>query len=158
MVIRVSSSGRKPESSDTSYSPPNFGLFDKVFGDYLNQLANRGGRTAQGQENWLPSVDIYENERDLVIKADIPGVDEKEIDLKLEGNILTISAYREFDGEDAKRNFYQVEGSYGRTSRSFRLPETADQDKINASYKNGVLKVTISSKPEAASRSIKVNT
>jgi len=158
MVIRVSSSGRTPESSETSYSPGTFGLFDKVFGDYLNQWANRSGSVARSGDHWLPSVDIYENEGDLVIKADIPGVDEKAIDLKLEGNILTISANREFDGEDAKSNFYQIEGSYGRTLRSFRLPETADHDKINASYKNGVLMVTIPSKPEATARPIRVNT
>jgi HSP20 family protein len=158
MVIRVSSSGMKPESNETSYTPSPYALFDRVFGDYLNQWANRSGRALDRGENWLPSVDVYEKDGDLVIKADIPGVDEKQIDLKLEGNILTVSANRDFDNEDAKCNFYQVEGSYGQTSRSFRLPETADHDKINASYKNGVLKVVIPSKPETASRSIKVNT
>jgi HSP20 family protein len=114
--------------------------------------ASRFGRSRDGS----PSVDVYEKEGELVIMADVPGVDEKAIDLKLEGNILTIKGERKLDADAEKSAYYQVEGSYGSFSRSFRLPDSVDAGRITARCKNGVLTVSIPSKPEAQPRTIKV--
>jgi len=99
---------------------------------------------------------VYEKEGNLVIKADMPGVDEKAIDLNLEGNILSLRGERKLDPEVEQGTYYQVEGFYGSFSRSFRLPDSIDADKISANYRNGVLTVTVPSKPEAQPRTIKV--
>ena len=151
MVIRVTSSSSKPETEERSYSQTPFRAFEDFFNDWMAR-ASRFGRSREG----VPSVDIYEKEGELVIMADVPGVDEKDIDLKLEGNILTIKGERKLDAEAEKSTYYQVEGSYGSFSRSFRLPDSVDADRIAAKCRNGVLTVSIPSKPEAQPRTIKV--
>ncbi len=157
MVIRVTTSNRGQEASDTSYSPSPYRLFDRMFENMFNEWAVRTQSRPGTTEGWHPPVDVFEKEGNLVIQADIPGVDEKSIDLKLEGNVLTIKGERKFNGETKATDYYQVEGSYGPFSRSFRLPDGADNDKISAAYKNGVLSVTIPAKAEVQPRSIKVS-
>jgi HSP20 family protein len=152
MVIRVTSSSAKPETDEKSYTPTPFRVFEDFFNDWMARTA----RSGNAHEGSRPVVDIYEKEGDLVIKADIPGVDEKAIDLKLEGNVLTIRGEKKLEPEAEQGTFYQVEGFYGSFSRSFRLPDSIDADKISAKYRNGVLTVTVPSKPEAQARTIKV--
>jgi len=82
---------------------------------------------------------------------------EKQIDLKLEGNTLTLKGERKMDSEDKKNNYHRVESFYGSFIRTFRLPDTVDMDKISADYKNGVLTVTMPQKPEVRPREIPVN-
>jgi HSP20 family protein len=151
MVIRVTSSNSKPETDERPYSQTPFRAFEDFFNDWMAK-ASRFGRSGEGS----PSVDVYEKEGELVIKADVPGVEEKAIDLKLQGNILTIMGERKLDAEAEKSTYYQVEGSYGSFSRSFRLPDSVDADRITAKCKNGVLTVSIPSKPETQPRTIKV--
>jgi HSP20 family protein len=152
MVIRVTSSNTKPQTDEKPYMQTPFRVFEDFFNDWMARTARAGN----SHEGYRPSVDIYEREGDLVIKADIPGVDEKAIDLKLEGNVLTIRGERKIDPETEKSTFYQVEGFYGNFSHSFRLPDSIDADKITAKCGNGVLTVTAPSKPEAQPRTIKV--
>lgn len=152
MVIRVTSTSAKPEAEEKSFTQTPFRVFEDFFNDWVARTAQYGA-SHQGPG---PVVDVYEKEGDLVIKADIPGVDEKAIDLKLEGNILTIRGERKLDPEVENSTFYQTEGFYGNFSRSFRLPDSIDADKISAKYRNGVLTITIPSKPEAQPRTIKV--
>jgi HSP20 family protein len=152
MVIRVTSTSAKPEAEEKSFTQTPFRVFEDFFNDWVARTAQYGA-SRQGPG---PVVDVYEKEGDLVIKADIPGVDEKAIDLKLEGNILTIRGERKLDPEVENSTFYQTEGFYGNFSRSFRLPDSIDADKISAKYRNGVLTITIPSKPEAQPRTIKV--
>ncbi len=157
MVIRVTTSNPGHEAGDTAYSPSPSRAFDRLFENMFNEWATRVQGRSGTTEGWRPSVDIFEKEGNLVIQTDIPGVDEKSIDLKLEGNVLTIKGERNFNGETKPSDCYQVEGSYGPFSRSFRLPDGADSDKISANYKNGVLSVTIPAKSEVKPRSIKVS-
>jgi HSP20 family protein len=152
MVIRVNSSSAKPETDDKSVTSTPF----RVFEDFFNDWVARTARAGNSQEGSRPLVDVYEKEGNLVIKADMPGVEEKAIDLKLEGNILSLRGERKLDPEVEQGTYYQVEGFYGSFSRSFRLPDSIDADKISANYRNGVLTVTVPSKPEAQPRTIKV--
>lgn len=110
-----------------------------------------------GRENWLPAVDILEKNGDLLLRCEIPGLNEKDIDLKLEGKLLTLKGEKKVEHEEGLGNYHRVESFYGTFSRTFTLPEAADTDKIKADYKNGVLTVTIPQKPEVRPREITVS-
>jgi len=113
--------------------------------------------TQESRENWMPAVDILEKEGNLILRAELPGMTEKQIDIKLEGNTLTLKGERKMENEDKKSNYHRIESFYGSFTRSFRLPDTVDAEKINAEYKNGVLTVTIPQKPEVRPREIPVS-
>jgi len=102
-------------------------------------------------------VDILEKDGNLILRAELPGMTEKQIELKLEGNTLTLKGERKMENEDKKSSYHRVESFYGSFTRSFRLPDTVDAEKINAEYKNGVLMVTIPQKPEVRPREIPVS-
>lgn len=102
------------------------------------------------------AVDIQENEDQIRIHADLPGVDKDDISVQVEGNILTIRAERAFEDEENREDYHRVERYYGTYARSFTLPETADTDKMNAKHENGVLRVTIPKRPESKPRKVKV--
>jgi HSP20 family protein len=127
-------------------------LFEEFFNDFPF-----GSSLLESKDTWIPSVDILEKEGNLVLRAELPGMTEKEIDLKLEGNTLTLKGERKMDNEDKKSNYHRVERFYGSFTRSFELPETVDLEKINAEYKNGVLTVTIPQKPAVKPREIPVS-
>ena len=109
------------------------------------------------KEGWIPSVDILEKDGNLILRAELPGMTEKQIELKLEGNTLTLKGERKMENEDKKNNYHRIESFYGSFTRSFRLPDTVDAEKINAEYKNGVLTVTMPQKPEVRPREIPVS-
>ncbi len=88
-----------------------------------------------------PAIDIYEKGDKLLVEADLPGVDKKDIDIRLEDNILTIAAEKKAEREVKKDNYYQLERSYGSIRRSIRVPEGVKEDQIKASYRDGVLKI-----------------
>lgn len=119
----------------------------------------RGARTpdeAMSTTAWSPAVDIYETENDIVLKAELPEVDQKEIDIQVANNTLTISGERKFDESLKKENFHRVERAYGRFSRSFTLPSLINQEKIKAEYKDGVLRVELPKRDETKPKQIKV--
>lgn len=105
---------------------------------------------------WTPSVDIYEDANQMVIKADLPEVEEKDIDIRIENNTLTIRGERKFEKKVAEENYLRVERSYGAFSRSFALPSTVNPEGIQAEYRNGVLSVTLPKREESKPRQIKV--
>ena len=105
---------------------------------------------------WNPAVDIYETDNDLVLKAELPGIDQKDIDVQVENHTLSLRGERKVEKETKEENFRCVERSYGSFSRSFTLPETVDQEKIRAEYKDGVLTVTLPKRPETKPKQIKV--
>jgi len=117
---------------------------------------------ARGEEKdmiastWTPSVDIYEKENELVLTAELPGIDEKDIEIKIEDNTLTLRGERKFEKETKEENYHRIERSYGTFFRSFTIPQYIDQDRIEAEYENGVLKVNMPKKPEAKPKSVKV--
>jgi HSP20 family protein len=131
--------------------PSTTRLFEEFFNDFPFN-----GFLPETRESWIPSVDILEKDGNLILRAELPGMTEKDIDLKIEGNTLTLKGERKMDSEDNKSNYHRVESYYGSFTRSFRLPDTLDYEKINAEYKNGVLTVTLPQKPEVKPREIPV--
>jgi len=105
---------------------------------------------------WAPPVDIYETENEIVLKAELPEIDQKDIEIKVEDNSLTIRGERRFDQETKKENYHRIERAYGKFSRSFSLPNTIDQEKIKASYKDGILKLVMPKKEEKKPKQITV--
>jgi HSP20 family protein len=106
---------------------------------------------------WAPAVDIYETENELVLKADLPDVNEKDLDIRIESNILTIKGERKFEQKVKEDNYLRVERTYGSFSRSFSLPSTVDNGSIKAEYKNGVLTVELPKRAESKPRQVKIN-
>ncbi len=126
----------------------NLRLFEDAFTRMMTEpRANRP---------WSPAVDIYETENELVLKADLPDVDLKDIDVRVENQTLTISGERKFESEDSGKGYHRIERSYGSFTRSFAVPNTFDTDKISAGFKNGVLTVTLPKKEAAKPRQIKI--
>ncbi len=127
-------------------------LFEEFFNDFPFDRT-----LPETRESWMPAVDILEKDGNLILRAELPGISEKEIDLKLEGNTLTLKGERKMENEDKKSNYHRIESFYGSFTRSFRLPDTVDLGKINAEYKNGVLTIALPQKPEVKPREIPVS-
>jgi len=110
----------------------------------LFESALHGWPTDSNATNaWAPLADIYETDNELVVTTDLPGVDPKKIDVRVENNVLTIRGERQFEQKVGKENFHRVERSYGAFSRSFTLSTVVDSDRIRASYKDGVLSISL---------------
>ena len=103
---------------------------------------------------WAPPVDIYETEKEIVLKADLPGISLSEVDIRVENNTLTIRGERNFEKDVKEDNYHRVERSYGAFVRTFTLPNTVQAEKIEASYENGVLRVTMPKREEARPKQI----
>ena len=106
---------------------------------------------------WTPAVDIFETENELVIKADLPDVDMKDIQVEIENGTLSLKGERKFESEEKNHGYHRIERSYGSFARHFSLPDTVEPDKVKAEYKNGVLNVTLPKKELAKPRSVRVN-
>jgi HSP20 family protein len=127
--------------------------------DQFNRLFNESFRTPREESaltTWAPAVDIYETPNELVVKADLPDVNEKDIDVRVENNLLTIHGERKFEKSVSEENFLRVERTHGAFSRSFSLPNTLNAEAIGAEYKNGVLTVTLPKREESKPRQVKV--
>ena len=107
--------------------------------------------------SWRPVVDIYENEDAVVVKAELPGVDKKDIKVDLKDGVLTLSGERSHEKEVKEDNYYRKEREFGRFHRSFTVPAEIDPDKINAEFKDGVLKVEIPKPEEKKPKKIAVH-
>jgi len=124
----------------------------------LFQDFNRPGQdelTATG--SFVPAVDVYEDEHKVTLKLEIPGIDQNDVDIRLENNTLTVRGERKFEKEEKEENFHRIERRYGSFARSFTLPNTLDSEKVQANYENGVLKIDIAKRAEAKPKQIKVN-
>lgn len=124
----------------------------RVFEDAFNRFFTE----PQTNRPWTPAVDIYETENDLVVKADLPDVELKDIDVRVENQTLTIAGQRKFEKQDNGAGYHRIERSYGNFTRSFAVPNSFDTDKIAASFKNGVLSVSLPKKEAAKPRQIKI--
>jgi HSP20 family protein len=111
-------------------------------------------RTDEGE--WLPSVDVSETKNDLVVKAELPGMDPKDIDISLSDGHLIIRGEKKQEREEKEEDYHFIERSYGSFTRSVQLPKQVNRDKINASYKNGILKVVLPKSEEAKTKEIKI--
>jgi HSP20 family protein len=107
--------------------------------------------------SWAPSVDIYEHEGNIVLKAELPGIDPKDVDVRVENNVLTLRGERRLDSEVRREDYHRVERAYGKFSRSFTLPSVVDTDKIKADYAHGVLQVSLPQKEEAKPKQISIS-
>lgn len=129
---------------------------NRLFDESFRGLARPGEEDWGLGGTWAPPVDIYEHEGNIVLKAELPGVDPKEVDVHLENNVLTLRGERKFGSEVTRENYHRVERSYGTFSRSFTLPSNADGEKISAKFDNGVLTVTIAKRPETKPRVVDI--
>jgi HSP20 family protein len=123
-------------------------LFRDSFGDNQDALST---------SNFSPAVDVYEDEHTVNLKIEVPGVDEKDLDIRVENNTLTVHGERKFEKEEKEENFRRVERQYGSFTRSFTLPQTVDAENVSANYDKGVLKITLPKKAEAKPKQIKVS-
>lgn len=130
------------------------------FQEHLNRLLDSkavGRCDTSALTAWAPAVDIYETENELVIKADLPEINEKDLDVRVENNTLTIHGERKFEQKVKEGSYLRTERSYGSFSRSFSLPNTVNTDAIKAEYKNGVLTVELPKRAESKPKQVKVN-
>jgi HSP20 family protein len=124
-------------------------LFRDSFGEGRDEALTTTG--------FAPAVDVYEDEHNVTLKIEVPGIDEKDIDVRIENNLLTVHGERKFEKEEKEENYRRIERQYGSFTRSFTLPNTVDAEKVNANYEKGVLKITLAKKAEAKPKQIKVN-
>ncbi len=123
-------------------------LFQQSFGDREETLSNVG---------FTPAVDVYEDEHHITLKIEVPGIEEKDIDVRLENNRLTVHGERKFEKEEKEENYRRIERQYGSFTRSFTLPTTVDSESVSASYEKGILNIKLAKKAEAKPKQIKVN-
>jgi HSP20 family protein len=127
--------------------------------DRMNRLLRD---TQSGQDESLtstsfaPPVDVYEDDHNITLKIEVPGIDEKDIDVRLENNTLTVHGERKFEKEEKEENFRRVERQYGSFTRTFTLPNTVDAENVQANYDKGVLNIKLAKKAEAKPKQIKI--
>jgi len=124
----------------------------RLFQDTLNRFMTEPNTTRP----WAPAVDIFETDNELVLKADLPDVSMKDIDIQLENGTLTLKGERKFEKDEKNKGFHRMERSYGSFVRYFTVPETVDTEHVKADYNTGVLTVTLPKKEIAKPKSIKV--
>jgi HSP20 family protein len=115
------------------------------------------GEGTQTTASFIPAVDVYEDEKKIVLKLEVPGIEEKDLDVSVERNTLTVKGERKFEHEEKEENFHRIERRYGNFYRAFTLPTTVDTESVVASYNAGVLKVELTKKPAAQPKQIKVS-
>ena len=129
--------------------------------DRMNRLFRETQGNSQDESlissSFAPAVDVYEDEHNVTLKIEVPGIDEKDIDVRVENNTLTVHGERKIEKEEKEENYRRVERQYGSFTRTFNLPATVDAEKVQADYDKGVLKITLPKKAEAKPKQIKVN-
>src|SRR6266704_6373955 len=121
-------------------------LFRDSYGDTREE--------ALSTSTFAPPVDVYEDDHNITLKIEVPGIDEKDIDVRIENNTLVVHGERKFEKEEKEENFRRVERQYGSFTRSFTLPNTVDTDHVQAQYDKGILKVQLAKKAEAKPKQI----
>ena len=106
--------------------------------------------------NFVPAVDIYEDAQKVMLKLEVPGIDQKDLDVRVENHTLTVKGERKFEAEEKEQNFHRIERRYGSFYRAFTLPNTVDTENVAASYNAGVLKLELKKKPEAQPKQIQI--
>ena len=129
--------------------------------DRLNRILRESLSPGSPEEalnsNFAPPVDVYEDEHNITLKIEVPGIDEKDINVSIENNTLTVRGERRFEKDEKEENYHRVERMYGSFARSFTLPNTLDPEQVSADYEKGVLKIRLAKKAEAKPKLIKVN-
>src|ERR1700737_2445235 len=124
--------------------------------DRMNRLFNASFQEGRDESlttsSFAPAVDVYEDEHNVTLKIEVPGIEEKDIDVRIENNTLTVHGERKIEKEEKEENYRRVERQYGSFTRSFTLPSSVDTGQVNAHYDNGVLKISLAKKAEAKAR------
>ena len=129
---------------------PARGLFDRFFEDWdVPVLFNE-------KKTWVPAFDISENEKEYIVTGELPGIDAKDLDITLSDNILTVKGEKKEEKEDKGENCHRVERSYGSFQRSFHIPEKVQMEKVDATYKDGILKLTLKKDEKSEVKKIEV--
>src|SRR5438128_8832563 len=124
---------------------------------FRESYSPEGPEEALTTTSFAPPVDIYEDEHTVTLKMEVPGIEEKDIDVRIENNTLTVHGERKIEKEEKEENFRRVERQYGSFTRSFTLPSSVDAGQITANYDNGVLKIKLAKKAEAKPKQVKGN-
>ena len=132
-------------------------LQDRMNRIFRESNSPEGPEEALTTSNFAPPVDVYEDEHGIMLKIEVPGIDEKDIDVSIENNTLTVRGQRRFEKDEKEENFQRVERMYGSFTRSFTLPNTVDLEQVTAGYDKGLLRVRLAKRAEAKPRQIKVN-
>jgi len=128
--------------------------FDRLFKEAFTPFYGEGELSTR---TWAPPVDIYETENDIVLKAELPGVDSKDVEVRVEDNTLYLKGERMFEKEVKSESYHRVERSYGTFARSFSLPNSISTDKVKAEFKDGLLILTLPKREEAKPRTVKID-
>jgi HSP20 family protein len=129
--------------------------------DRVNRLFQETGSGSHEEafptSSFVPAVDIFETEHNIVLQMEVPGIDQKDLDIRIENNTITVRGERKFSKEVKEENYHRVERRYGSFQRSFSLPNTVNTDNVLADCENGILKITLAKRAEAKPKQIKVN-
>jgi HSP20 family protein len=132
----------------------------REFTTFSDRMGNFFGKNWEGPMSttrWNPNVDIFENDDDVIVKAELPGLTAKDIEVNLENNVLTLKGERKFEKETKEENYHRIEREYGSFSRAFSLPVAVNGEKVTAEYKDGVLKIVLPKKEEIKPKPIKID-
>jgi HSP20 family protein len=132
-------------------------LQDRINRVFRDSYSGAGQDEALTTSSFAPAVDVYEDEHKVSLKIEVPGIDEKDIDVRVENNTLTVHGERKIEKEEKEENYRRVERQYGSFTRTFTLPQTVDTENVSATYDKGVLKINLPKKAEAKPKQIKVN-
>ena len=128
--------------------------FDRLFKEAFSPMS---GETEVSTRSWAPPVDIYETEDAIVLKAELPGIDPKDVEVRVEDNTLYLKGERKYEKEVNEQNYHRIERSYGSFARSFSLPNSISAEKVKAEYKDGLLTLTMPKREEAKPKTIKID-
>jgi len=131
-------------------------LQDEVNRLFSSNLSRSFGDEGIARGAWAPTVDIYENKDQIVLEAELPGMNREDFELSIENNVLTLRGERRFEKKDESDNYHRVERAYGSFTRSFTLPQTVSPENVAAEYKNGVLRVVLQKREEVKARRIEI--
>ena len=127
--------------------------FGRLFRDAFSSQLDE---TELSTRSWAPPVDIYETDNDIVLKAELPGVDSKDVEVRVEDNTLYLKGERKFEKEVKDQNYHRIERSYGSFARSFSLPSSISTDKVKAEFKDGLLTISMPKREEAKPKTVKI--
>ena len=136
------------------YSRPNTDLFSRSFNDVIDEFFSTANNYRN--DNFLPSVDVSETDTQFHIEVELPGMNKEDITIDLEKSRLTISGERKRENKEEGKNFHRLESHYGTFSRSFYLPDTINEETVNAKYENGILNITIDKSEDKVKRNIEI--
>ncbi len=129
---------------------------NSIFNDFARPEGSQGASENLAMGNFVPAVDVYEDEQKLVLKLEVPGIKQSDIDVRLENQTLTVKGERKFEAEEKEENFHRIERRFGSFVRSFTLPVSVDTASVTAKYENGVLAIQLAKKEAAKPRQVKI--